>query len=150
MKEAPFTLAELATQATSLVTQSRRVRFQDVDAAGTIYFARVFDLFGDAYVELLDSSGLDVPAILRAKKWAAPLAHAEADYRAPLFFGDAITVEIVRAHAGSSSLTLGHRVTRADGAVAALGMTVHVFVDGATFKPTPVPDELRARISRAG
>ncbi len=150
MKEAPFTTAELASATTSLVSQSRRVRFQDVDAAGTIYFARMFDLFGDAYVELLDAAGLDVPAILREKKWAAPLAHAEADYRAPLFFGDAITVEIVRAHAGSSSLTLGHRVTRADGSVAAVGITVHVFVDGATFKPTPVPEALRARITRSG
>jgi len=144
----PFTLDDLDVTTPALVRQERKVRFQEVDAAGTIYFAKVFELCGDAYLELLESSGLDVAGILRAKTWAAPLRHAEADYRAPLFFGDAVTVEIVRAHAGGSSLTIGHRLTRGDGQIAAVAITVHVFVDGGTFKPMPLPDALRARITR--
>ena len=124
MSRLPFTLDELDLTTPALVRQERRVRFQEVDAAGTIYFTQVFEFCSDAYLELLESSGLDVAGILRTKQWAAPLRHAEADYRAPLFFGDAVTVEIVRAHAGSSSLTVGYRLTRADGQIAAVAITV--------------------------
>jgi 1,4-dihydroxy-2-naphthoyl-CoA hydrolase len=126
-----------------IVSQTRPVRFQEVDAAGTIFFPRVLEYFSDAYQELLERAGIDTPRILRERAFAAPLAHAEADYLSPLFFGDTATVELLVARVGSSSVRFGHRVKKGD-AVAAIGSTVHVFVDGKTFKPTPVPAALTA------
>ena len=40
-----FSREELLNAKTALVTQRRRVRFQDVDAASMIYFARVLEYF---------------------------------------------------------------------------------------------------------
>lgn len=144
-----FSRDELIGATTALATQRRRVAFQDVDAASTIYFARVLEYFGDAYLELLLAAGLDVPGMLRTRTLAAPFAHAEADYLAPLFFHDEVAVEVVRARVGTTSLTCGHRMTRADGKVAAIGITVHVFVDGKTFQPANAPEELRRFIAAA-
>jgi YbgC/YbaW family acyl-CoA thioester hydrolase len=118
--------------------QERAVRFQEVDAAGTIYFPRVLEYFADNYLQLLQLAGLDVPQMLRERTGAAPLAHAEASFVAPLFFGDAVVVELVRARVGGSSVTFGHRLLKG-GKLAAYVTTVHVFVDGRTFEKAPVP-----------
>jgi len=125
-----------------IVAQRRTVRFQDVDAAGTIYFPRVLEYFGDAYFEVLQLAGLDVPRMLRERELAAPLAHAEADFLRPLFFGDQIDVEVVLARVGTTSVTFGHRI-RKDSQVTSVGVTAHVFVDGRTFQPLSVPEALR-------
>lgn len=129
--------------------ETRHVRFQDVDAAGTIYFPRVLEYFGDAYLGLLTAAGLDVPKMLRERTGAAPLRHAEADFLRPLFFGDHVTVEIVRARLGESSATFGHRITK-DGQLMSIGTTVHVFVDGHTFQKTALPEALRTHVTERG
>lgn len=125
-----------------IVAQRRTVRFQDVDAAGTIYFPRVLEYFGDAYLQVLQQAGLDVPRMLRERTLAAPLAHVEADFLLPLFFGDEIDVEVALARLGKTSVTFGHRI-RKGSQVTSVGVTAHVFVDGRTFQPVSVPDALR-------
>ncbi len=125
-----------------LASQERPIRFQDVDAAGTIYYARVFEYFGDVYLELLQKAGLDVPTSLRLRESAAPLAHAEADYLAPLVFGDRVSVELVLARVGRTSTAYAYRIKKGE-VVAAIGQTVHVWIDPKTFSPRPVPDALR-------
>lgn len=130
------------------MSQTRRVRFQDVDAAGTIFFPRVLEYMADAYVEVLERAGLDVPKILAEKRWAAPLAHAEADFLGPLLYGDVAHVEVAIARLGTTSVTFGHRIRGADGAARSVGVTTHVFVDGRSFKPIPIPDALRVFLER--
>jgi 1,4-dihydroxy-2-naphthoyl-CoA hydrolase len=144
-----FPQSEIVESATVFASESRVVRFQDVDAASTIYFPRVLEYFGDVYLALLTKAGLDVPGMLRRKEMAAPLAHAEADFMAPLFFGDAVEVELVKAKLGRTSATFGHRIKKG-GAVASVGTTVHIFVDGGTFKPIDVPAGLRALVDSIG
>ena len=140
-----FAQAEILESTTVFASESRVVRFQDVDAARTIYFPRVLEYFGDVYLALLTKAGLDVPGMLRRNEMAAPLAHAEADFLAPLFFGDAVEVELVKAKLGRSSATFGHRIKKA-GVVTSTGTTVHIFVDG-TFKPIEVPASLRQLVA---
>ena len=135
-------LAKTDTQA--LVSTRRTVKFQEVDAAGTIYFPRVLEYFADAYLLVLERAGLDVPAMLRDKTLAAPLAHAEADFLRPLFFGDVVDVEVLALQVGKTSATFGHRIRDAKGRAAAVGRTVHVFIDPRTFQPTAVPPGLAA------
>ncbi len=115
------------------------VRFQDVDAAGIVFFARVLDYVHDAYVGLLAELGSDLPSVLRERRWAAPLRHVEADYFEPLRFGDRITVAVVAAHVAETEIALGWQILRRDG-VAAVAQTVHVFVDARSFERCAVPE----------
>jgi YbgC/YbaW family acyl-CoA thioester hydrolase len=126
--------------------QERPVRFQDVDAAGTIYYSRVFDYFGDVYLDLLLSLGLDVPGMLARRELASPLIHAEADYLAPLRFGDQVGVEVALARVGRTSASFAYRIVKDDGVTAVIGQTTHVWVDGETFRPVDVPEALRSRL----
>lgn len=144
MKNERWSREAIVAAPEALICQERTVGFQDVDAAGTIFFPKVLEYFSDAYLQLLLVAGLDVPGALARRESAAPLVHAEADYLAPLRFGDHARVEVVLARVGGSSTSYAHRIVKADGTVAAIGQTVHVWVGGASFTPIPVPAALRA------
>lgn len=139
-----FTKEEIEASPTVLSFEDRVVKFQDVDAAGTIYFPKVLEYFADNYLALLTRAGLDVPKMLRTREGAAPLAHAEASFFLPLFFGDAVRVEIRCAKVGTSSVSFGHRLVK-DGKTTSIGTTVHVFVD-AKFQKANVPEGLAAHL----
>ncbi len=122
----------------------RDVRFQDVDAAGIVFYPRVLEYFSDTFIAFLGYRGTKLAEVLREKRWGAPLRHAEADYFKPLRYGDRIEVALVRAHLGESEISVGWRVARCtDGVVTSVGQTVHVFVDMHTFRRCTIPSELR-------
>ena len=127
------------------------VRFQDVDAAGIIFYPRALELSHDAYVGFLEHAGLPLHKILHGP-WLAPVRHAEADYLKPLRFGDRVEVALVAAHLETmpnpTEVTLGFRIARiADGEVAILTQTIHTFVERKTFQRTAVPQELRTALA---
>ena len=125
------------------------VRFQDVDAAGIIFYPRALELCHDAYVAFLEHVGLPLHEVLRGP-WLAPVRHAEADYLKPLRFGDKVEVALVGAHfetmPNPTEVTLGFRVGRGTEA-AILVQTIHTFVERKTFQRTGVPDELKKALA---
>ena len=137
-----FTREELVEAPPAELFRIRIVRFQDVDAAGVVFFARTLEYCHDAFIELLAEQGHDWSVEL-AGGVVAPLKHVEADYLAPLRFGDRMRIELVRAHLEASQVTVGHRLVRqADERIAAVAQTVHVAVDAGTFERAPWPEQL--------
>lgn len=121
------------------------VRFQDVDAAGVLFFGRIFDYSHHAYEELIESSGVDRAHYFAGAEYLVPIAHAEADYRNPIRVGERVTVAIDVTRVGRASFRLRYRVTgRADEDLRAEVVTVHAFVDRATMRPISIPEHLRA------
>ncbi len=129
-------------------TEAIPVRFQDVDAAGIVFFARFFDYVHIAYEGFLRDVGLPLPHVLREGSWAAPLRHAEADYLSPARFGDVLVVELVAAHLEDSEMTLGWRVRRQDesGRPCAIVQTVHTFVRPSNFERISLPPEISLKL----
>jgi 1,4-dihydroxy-2-naphthoyl-CoA hydrolase len=126
---------------------ARAVRFQDVDAAGIVFFARLFEYFHDTLVAWMDGAGMRLHDALKTGAWGAPLRHAEADFLRPLRFGDEIEVVVAAARLTGSELWAGFRIDRAD-EVCAVGTLVHVFLDMATFQRIPPPPEMTAAIAK--
>ena len=50
------------------------VRFQDVDAAGVLFFGRIFDYCHHAYEELIESSGVDRAHYFAGAEYLVPMA----------------------------------------------------------------------------
>jgi 1,4-dihydroxy-2-naphthoyl-CoA hydrolase len=126
----------------ALHSEERIVAFQDVDAAGIVFFARVFDYFHDAYVAFLRARGVPLETALQDGSWVAPLRHAAADYRRPLRFGDPITISLVRIDLEETEYRVVYRIETSDG-LACEGETVHVSVDPTTFRRSAIPDGLQ-------
>jgi 4-hydroxybenzoyl-CoA thioesterase len=126
------------------------VRFADVDHAGIVYYPRFFHYFHiafeelfrarigpRAYVELLDRDRVGFPAV-----------RAEAEYQAPLRFGDTAEIAVSVERLGRSSITFAYKVTRQeDGTPCATGKVVCAVVDLARFASIPVPETIVALLS---
>jgi 4-hydroxybenzoyl-CoA thioesterase len=126
------------------------VRFADVDHAGIVYYPRFFHYFhlafeelfrqrigGRAYVDLLDRDRVGFPAV-----------RAEAEYQAPLRFGDTAEIELSVERLGRSSITFHYKVWRTaepgrERVQSADGKVVTAVVDLGAFKSRPVPDSIR-------
>lgn len=117
------------------------VRLQDVDAAGVVFFARFFEYAHDAFMATLAAGGMDLPRVLREGSHLAPIRHAEADYLAPLRFGDPLVAGPVLARLAPTEAVVAHRIERAGGTAVALLQTVHVSVDGRSFERVPFPGD---------
>jgi len=127
-----------------------QVRFQDVDAAGVLFFGRVYDYSHVAYEEFWASMGVERAWIFSKADFLIPIAHSEADYRKPVLHGERISVRLDVTRVGRASFSLGYRITGPGGAadVRAEVKTVHAFVAKETMKPIPIPADLRVFLLR--
>jgi acyl-CoA thioester hydrolase len=75
--------------------------------------------------------------------WPYVVARNEVNYRAPIERDEEIEVTVFVEAMGRTSLTIGHEVTRKDGAVAADGRTILVRIDLESRKPIEWTDRLR-------
>ncbi len=120
-----------------------KARFQDIDAAGILFFGRNFDYFHDAYVAFLDSLGLPLDASLQTADFLLPLVHTNADFVQPMRFGERGEIELSLKRLGASSYTIGYVLKAADDTTITRGETVHCCVRRANFESHPLPQELR-------
>lgn len=128
-------------------------RFQDVDAAGVLFYGRIYDYLHMAYEEFWVSAGVDRAYFFSGAPWVVPIAHSEADYKFPIRHGDTITVTIEVARVGRASFELRYRVTAAGKPddLRVTARTVHAFASreaGGRLKPTSIPDDLRVFLLR--
>jgi 1,4-dihydroxy-2-naphthoyl-CoA hydrolase len=120
----------------------------DTDAAGVLFYARLFELTQRAFEHHCAGCGFPIARFF-ADRILAPVVHVEADYRRALRLGDAITVEASVESIGDSSFRMGYVVRTEDGGLAAEALVVHVCI-GADGRSAPVPALLRAALAPHG
>ena len=126
-----------------IYSRNIHVRLQDIDAAGILFFAQVFEYCHDTYFALLADRGIDLPHELAHGAHIMPLVHCEADFKSPMRFGDAVTVAITGASAGKSSYRVHYRITGTGDPVdvRCTATAIHAVVDRQTFRSAPrIPD----------
>jgi len=75
-------------------------------------------------------------------------ARIEIDFKAAATLGDTLETTIDIERWGTSSMTIGVRSRRlSDDVVCVEGREVIVYVDPATFRPTPVPDFIKTGLA---
>ena len=121
-----------------------QVRFDEVDAAGIVYFARFFTWCHDAMEAMLAPLEGGYVGLVAKRRLGLPAVHVEADYRSPLRFGDEVTVETVVERIGKSSVSLRFEILRAPGREQ-VAVVKHVvsLVDLGPLRARPLPDDVR-------
>lgn len=125
-------------------------RFGDVDPAGIIYYARFLDFFHRALEAYFDDRlGLPYAQMVQAQRIGVPVVHVEGSFAIPVAFGELFSVEVRPKRLGGSSVLFEYTLRKpsAEGVCASFVIT-HVFTDLRSFRPMPIPDGLRARLSR--
>jgi YbgC/YbaW family acyl-CoA thioester hydrolase len=122
------------------------IPFQDIDAAGIVFFAHLFRYAHEAYEQFMLTHGHSLADILKQGEYLLPLVHAEADYKQPLHLNEDIIIELSVKKLGDSSFTLQYHYLDNTNEVRAIVETVHVALNASQHKPMPIPDSLRAAL----
>ncbi|WP_394838855.1 acyl-CoA thioesterase [Pendulispora rubella] len=132
-----------------MLTYDRPVRFEEVDAAGIVFFPVFLNYCHDAMAALFDPLEGGYVRLVMERRIGLPTVHVEADYRAPLRYGDVARVEVKLLHMGSRSFSLGYTITRAaDGLPVAEVKHVVATTDLHAMRAVPIPSDMRALLVR--
>lgn len=127
----------------------RPVRFADVDAARIVFFARYLDFCHDALEALFAALPGGYPQLTMARGIGIPSVHIEADYKAPLRYGDTGLIDVSVERIGARSVTFRHAISRAaDGVACASIRQVVVLCRLDELVPVDIPDDVRALLSQ--
>jgi acyl-CoA thioester hydrolase len=118
------------------------IRPYDVDVAGIVSNIVYVRWLEDLRMELLQEHL--PPTLLRERNLMPVVARTEINYRASLRFSDRCTGRMRIIEVGRTSVTIGASFLNEQGETAAEARQVGVFVDTATGRPAPLPDEVRA------
>ncbi len=130
-------------------TYLRPIRFEEVDAAGIVFFARFLGYGHEAMESLLGGLEGGYTHLVNVRKIGMPAVHVECDFRAPLRFGDVARVEVTVPRVGTKSCTYEYRFVRErDGADAARVVHVCAVTDLVAFKAIPIPEDVRTLLER--
>jgi 4-hydroxybenzoyl-CoA thioesterase len=123
----------------------RPVRFEDVDAAGILFFARIFGYCHEAMEALFAPLEGGYVRLINERKIGLPAVRVEADFKAPMRYGDSALIALTVPRVGVTSCSLQYALTRKrDGANVALVKHVCVTSSLLTLTKVPMPDDLRA------
>lgn len=128
---------------------SEYVRWEDIDAAGIINYQAYLRFFGLAEAELFRSCGLSYRALFEDVGIWLPRVRVECDFHVPVVLDDLLVVEAWFGKIGTSSIHLEFEVKRdrQPEFVVASGKYILVSVRQGEFRPVPVPDEVRRKLT---
>ena len=126
-----------------------RVRFNECDGQGVVFYANYLMYFDVAMTELWREAFGGGYAGMIAEGTDAMVAEASIRYRAPARFDDEVDLVASVTRLGNTSSTTELRAERvSDGVVLAEGELRHVFIDPKTLSKREIPDEVRAGMGR--
>jgi 4-hydroxybenzoyl-CoA thioesterase len=127
-----------------VIAYERTVRFHEVDPAGLLFFPHFMTYAHEAMEQLFAGLPGGYVGLVNGRRIGLPAVAVHADFRAPLGYGDATTVETTVLRLGNRSLTLRYVFVRASDRVlcAELRHTV-VSTDLGNMKSCPMPDDVR-------
>jgi 4-hydroxybenzoyl-CoA thioesterase len=131
-------------------TSIQKIRFDDVDGAGIVYYPRFLHLCHAAFEDFFDDvAPFGYPHLIRDKRLGFPTVHIEADFKAPLCYGDIAVVTLAVVRVGTSSMTVAYEVFRKrDSTLCFTASITAVLIDLDTQKSQPITDELRGVLER--
>lgn len=124
---------------------ARRVRFDEVDPAGIVFFARYLHLAHEAMEALFDGLAGGYSAFVRDRGLGVPAVLVTTEYFAPLRHGDDVLISVEATRVGTTSFTLRYRFSKAhEGAVVAEVHHTCVLCALATLAKQPITGDVRA------
>ena len=127
----------------TLFVYERVVRFDEVDAARIVFFARILGYCHEAMESFFDALPGGYVALIDGRKIGLPAVHVEADFKAPLKFGDHARISVALARIGTKSATFQFDITRD---AVSIGRATHVvaITDLERMKAIEIPADVRA------
>ncbi|MGK4006600.1 acyl-CoA thioesterase [Sorangium sp. So ce1036] len=128
-----------------MVSFERPIRFEEVDAAGIVFFAHHLAYAHEAMERFFAPLDGGYAGLILGRRIGLPAVRVEADYAAPARYGEALRIETSVVHLGGRSATLRYRMIRVhDGVLSADLRHTVVTTDLVRLASVPMPEDVRA------
>lgn len=117
-----------------------RVRYQETDNMGVVYYANYLVWFEVARTEYLRAFGIAYTDLEKNGVYLI-VASAGCRYKSPARYDDIVRVKTWISETRNTSLKFEYKL-HVDERLVATGESVHVFTDR-SFKPTRIPEEIK-------
>lgn len=124
-------------------TEHLVVRLPLTDAAGVVFYARVFELEQELFERWLELGGFHLKDMLAGRFPPTPVVHCEADYRMPVRCGDRLTARIDAVEIGRSGFMLSWRFSLGDAPAISVRVK-RVAIDRRAGESTDLPEAFRS------
>ena len=125
-----------------------RPRYAEVDAQGVVFNAHWLTYFDESQTRFFESLGLD-PKVAFFTDFDVMVVKAVLEWQGPAGFDEDVAVAVRVRRLGNSSFDLEYTATCND-LPACTGVLTYVSVVPGTHDPTPIPSEIRAKLSQSG
>jgi len=122
-----------------------RVRYEETDQMGVVYYANYLVWFEVARTEFFRVRGVEYRKIEEQDKIYIPVVEAYCRYRSPLRYDDLVTVTTKLTDVEGTRITFEYEVKKGT-KIAATGKTKHAFVNE-KGTPISIPAKLREAFS---
>lgn len=128
-----------------MLVYERPVRFEDVDAAGIVFFGNFLRYCHEAMEALFSGAEGGYVGLITRRKIGFPAVKVEAQYASPLRYGDVAKIAVTAPRLGTTSATLRYVLSQRDSGLH-VATIEHVVVcsDLATLTKLPLPPDCRA------
>ena len=132
-------------------TSVQKIRFDDVDGAGIVYYPQFFHLCHAAFEDFFDTAApISYPQLIRDRRLGFPTVAIESRFVAPLEYGDTAVVELNVERVGRSSVDFSYTIRRRrDGTRCFDARVTTVLIDLDSRRPQPLTPELRTILERS-
>ncbi|HCI16610.1 MAG: acyl-CoA thioesterase [Candidatus Marinimicrobia bacterium] len=123
----------------------KKIRFDDVDGAGIVYYPQYFHLCHAAFEDFFDDAAhISYPDLISKERLGFPTVSVKSDFKAPLVYGDNAIIKLGIKKIGKSSLIFSYRIRRKrDGELCFVADVTTVAMSLESMKAVPIPDEYR-------
>jgi YbgC/YbaW family acyl-CoA thioester hydrolase len=133
------------------VDTRERVRWNDSDPFGIIYYGAYIRLFQVGEEELFRACGLPYRELRVAREIWVPRKAIEMEFHSPAELDEEVLVRAWFARIGRTAITMRFDVLRLeDRTRRASGALTVVSVEKASMTPRPLPDDVRAMLAQYG
>ena len=130
-----------------MVVFERPIKFEDVDAAGIVFFARFVAYAHEAMEHFFGALEGGYPKLIMERRVGLPAVHLDVSFKAPARYGDVLRIETTVDRVGNRSAVLRYRMFDAStGALTAEIAHTVVISDLRTITSCEMPGDLRARL----
>lgn len=121
----------------------QKIRYSDCDPQGIVFNGNYARYWDDAVTDWFEEAGFGGEE-LGGIGTDVVTARLEMDFKAAATLGDVVETSMAVERFGNTSMTVGVETKRAsDDVVVVAGRAIYVFVDPDTFRPAPVPEEIK-------
>lgn len=128
-----------------MIAYERSVRFEEVDAAGIVFFAHFLGYAHEAMEHLFGSLEGGYVRLIVERKIGLPAVKVDMSFASPVRYGDRLRIETTTKQLGTRSATLRYRmVDESSGRLCAEVEHTVVTTDLTRLRSCPMPDDVRA------